>query len=93
MSRRTESESKCEKRETAASRRYKFILCIDRFDEPNGWIWSVRVGNKWLNATNVQVNVPMVTVFRGVQARQPKAFLTGVGVVRQTGSMIFITEK
>jgi hypothetical protein len=42
-------------------------------------------------ATAVQVAVPVQTVFKGVRACQPKAYLTGVGVVRRAKQALWIT--
>lgn len=61
------------------------ILCIDRFDAKDGAVWSVKTGRHWLNAKTVHVWIDMETVFRGRDARQPKAYLKGFGVVRTDG--------
>jgi hypothetical protein len=71
----------------------RFILCVDRVDEPNGRVWCVRTKGQWINASRVVVNVPTVTIFRGPTARQPKAFLEGIGEVRQHGSEIVISTE
>lgn len=63
----------------------KVILCIDRFDAEGGRVWAVRCGNKWLTAHTVHVWIDMETVFRGIESRQPKAYLEGFGVVREDG--------
>ncbi len=63
----------------------KVILCVDRFDARDGAIWAVRSGRTWLNARIVNVEIQMETVFKGPHARQPKAYLTGIGVVRTDG--------
>ncbi len=64
---------------------HKVILCVDRFDAPDGRVWAVRSGSKWLTAQTVHVFVEMETVFRGQHSRQPKAYLEGFGVVREDG--------
>lgn len=61
------------------------LLCIDRFDKPDGRIWAIRAGNKWITAHTVNVWIDMETVFKGPTARQPKAYLEGYGVVREDG--------
>ncbi len=61
------------------------ILCINRFDAEDGHVWLVRSGRKWLTAKRVKVDIDMETVFKGPNARQPKAYLRGVGVVRTDG--------
>ncbi len=63
----------------------RVILCVDRFDAPEGKIWSVRVGRRWLNAHTVHCWIDLETVFRGAHARQPKAYLQGFGIVREDG--------
>lgn len=63
----------------------KVIVCIDRFDAKDGRVWGVRTGRKWLTAKTVHVWIDMETVFKGPTARQPKAYLEGVGVVRTDG--------
>lgn len=71
----------------------RFILCVDRFDRGAGQVWAVRTGGKWLTARVVYVMVlVMQTVFRGTNARQPKAYLEGYGVVRRhRGGVLTIT--
>lgn len=63
----------------------KVILCIDRFDAEHRRVWAVRSGNRWLTAHTVHVFIDMETVFRGIDSRQPKAYLEGFGVVREDG--------
>ncbi len=63
----------------------KVVLCVDRFDAKDGAIWAVRTGRRWLTAKTVHIGIDMETVFKGPRARQPKAYLTGVGIVRQDG--------
>lgn len=58
-------------------RRRKFIICIDRFDTLGGRVWAVCVDGSWKMAKRVNVQVPMTTVFKGLNARQPIAYLTG----------------
>jgi hypothetical protein len=56
-------------------------------------VWCIRTGGKWLNARTIDVQVPTTTVFRGRSARQPKAYLEGVGVVTQRGDDLVITAE
>ncbi len=58
-------------------RRKKFILCIDRFDALGARVWAVSLDQGWTMHKRVDVEVPMTTVFNGVDAKQPKAYLTG----------------
>ena len=60
-----------------------FILCFDAL-RADCAVWSVRTGGKWLNASSVVVDVPIETVYKGATARQPRAFMRGVGVVRRS---------
>lgn len=64
---------------------HKVWLCIDRFDAPNGHIWAVRDGRRWLTARTVHIDIAMETIYRGMEAQQPKAYLTGFGVVHDDG--------
>lgn len=68
-----------------------FLLCFDahRADRK---VWSVRVGARgWRCAEFVQVRVPVETHYRGQDARQPRAYLYGVGVVRSGPTGLQIT--
>lgn len=55
-----------------------FILCYEATRE-DGIVWALRWGVKWFYARHVTLNVPVQTVFKGVKARQPRAFLRGRG--------------
>lgn len=59
------------------SRPKKFILCIDRFAALGARVWAVLLNGSWTMHKRVDADVPMTTVFKGVNARQPKAYLTG----------------
>jgi hypothetical protein len=52
----------------------------------------VRHRGKWLEAKRVRVNVPVKTIYRGLKAAQPKAFLECVGpvVVKRRGMSLNI---
>lgn len=63
----------------------RFILHVDTFDEPRGWIWMIRTGRRRINAKHVTVNVKTRTTFKGKDARQPRAFIEGVGVLHDNG--------
>jgi hypothetical protein len=61
-----------------------FKLHVNRFDEPRGRVWTVQQGGQWRTARFVDVaGVELETVFRGVESRQPRAYLRGRGVVRR----------
>jgi uncharacterized protein involved in exopolysaccharide biosynthesis len=69
-----------------------FLLCVDRLDRADGRVWAVVWRGRWRVATAVHVTVPVATVFKGAQALQPKAYLTGVGVVRRKQGALWITR-
>lgn len=71
----------------------RFILCFDAH-RCDGLVWSVKQRNKWVSAKTVVVNVPIQTVYRGPDARQPKAFMEGCGIISgdQTRLMINSTR-
>lgn len=58
-----------------------FILCFEAHRK-DGRVWAVRQEGSWRLSREVDVLVPMNTVYRGPSARQPKAYLEGFGVVR-----------
>lgn len=64
----------------------RVIVCIDRFDAADGRVWGVRSGGKWWAAHTVLIEVPMMSVYLGAAARQPRAYLEGVGVVCDDGA-------
>ncbi len=55
-----------------------FLLCFDNH-ATDGKVWAVRTKGVWRRFKTVRTNVPMATVYRGREARQPRAFLTGFG--------------
>jgi hypothetical protein len=63
--------------------RKRFLVCIDRFDAPDGRVWAVadyvRRRLRWRTTRAVELRVPCTTRFRGRHATQPKAYLSGVG--------------
>ena len=58
-----------------------FVLCFEAHRK-DGRVWAVRQGRVWRLTKMVEVQVPTSTVYRGAKARQPKAYLYGVGVIR-----------
>jgi hypothetical protein len=58
-----------------------FVLCFEAHRK-DGRVWAVRQGRGWRLTRAVDVLVPTNTVYRGPQARQPRAYLEGIGVVR-----------
>jgi hypothetical protein len=69
----------------------KFLVCIDRLDKRDDWVWAVRWGNTWALARRVTIRVPVRTVFKGRRARQPRAYLAGIGTTfTQRGGQVTI---
>lgn len=66
---------------------------IDHLANPDGDVWAVRFGRTYFTATEVHISVPMVTVFKGIDAPQPKAYFRGVGVVRMKGTIAEVTHE
>lgn len=58
----------------------RFILCFESHAE-DGKVWAIRTKGKWIRVTHVLCGVPVETVYRGSNARQPKAYLVGEGHV------------
>ena len=57
----------------------RFILCFERTNARDGYVWSVKIGRRWIHARKVDVQVPVSTVWRGSKAEQPRAYLYGIG--------------
>ena len=62
-----------------ADKPQKFLLCFERTNARAGYVWSVKIGRRWIHAKEVSVHVPVVTVWRGSTADQPRAYLYGMG--------------
>lgn len=60
-------------------------ICLDRLDAKDGMVWAVRAGRRWLTAHTVHIWIDVETVFKGRNAKQPKAYLAGFGYVRYDG--------
>jgi hypothetical protein len=59
------------------------LLCFERTNAKDGAVWSVKVNGRWLRAREVFCAVPVVTVWKGRTAKQPRAYLEGRGIVRR----------
>jgi len=59
-----------------------FHLHVNSCEEPRGRVWTVRVGRRNHHLSDVVVEVPVWTCFRGADAEQPRAYLVGSGVLR-----------
>lgn len=66
-----------------------FVLCFEAH-RADGKVWAIRQGRVWRLTKVVEVRVPLSTVYRGPVARQPKAYLAGVGVVRGNAQAMLI---
>lgn len=72
-----------------------FWLHFNKFDASRfaGDIWTIRQHNRNCYVKRVVCEVPLVTIYRGHEARQPRAYLKGIGVVRiQQGHAIISKE-
>lgn len=67
-----------------------FILCFEAH-RSDGNVWAVQQARRWTLAPAVDVRVPTVTVYRGRDVEQPRAYLQGVGVVRKEPYGLVIT--
>ena len=68
-----------------------FILCYEATRE-DGIVWALRWGVKWFYAREVDIRVPVHTVFRGPKARQPRAYLRGHGRLTTQTTDILVIE-
>lgn len=66
------------------------ILCFEAHAR-DGRVWAVRHKGRWMRARRLVVEAPTETVYRGREARQPKAYLrclVPVKLARQAGAVI-----
>jgi len=66
------------------------ILCFEAHAK-DGRVWALRHRGRWMRARRLVVTAPVVSVYRGPMARQPKAYfacLVAVKVVRRAGALI-----
>lgn len=79
---------------TKHARARVFWLHFNRLGQKRGQsdIWTIRQGGRNRLASAVQIQVPVQTVYRGDSASQPRAYLRGVGQVKQYGSVVEITK-
>lgn len=66
------------------------ILCFEAHHR-DGRVWAIRHRNRWIRAKRVKVSADHVTVYRGPEARQPRAylaFLEPVKVCRVKGALV-----
>jgi len=69
----------------------KFRLHFNRINMQRGNpnIWTVHLSDKCIQVREVQVSVPIETIYRP-EARQPRAFLSGKGIVTVQGNTAYI---
>jgi len=69
----------------------KFRLHFNRINMQRGNpnIWTVHLSDKCIQVREVQVAVPIETIYRP-EARQPRAFLCGKGIVTVQGHTAYI---
>lgn len=58
-----------------------FRLHYNRFGAKDGSVWTVHLSDKCIPTMKVKVEVPVETIFKGLEASQPRAFLKGKGRV------------
>ena len=74
-------------------RRKVVWIHIDHLANPGKDVWGIQYGrDKYYTAKEADIRIPLKTVFRGIKARQPKAYLRGKGVVTIAGGKVTITE-
>lgn len=69
-----------------------FILCFEAH-RTDGQVWAVKYGRSWQLAKTVRLEVPVETVYLGLTCRQPRAFLTGLGVISRDGDHLVIATR
>lgn len=47
----------------------------------DGDVWTIRQHQQDRHARSVEIRVPVKTVYRGLSASQPRAYLRGIGTV------------
>ncbi len=51
------------------------LLCFEAHRK-DGKVWSIRHNGTWSHWARVVCEVPMLTVYKGPKAKQPRAYLT-----------------
>ena len=73
--------------------RVAFRFHIDHIENDGGLVWALSYGSRYFVLKQIDCRVPVVTVFRGVDAKQPRAFLTGVGQITINENRAVITNE
>lgn len=73
-------------------KQHTLTLCYEA-SRSDGRVWAVKVGRRWRLASHVRCEgVTLETVYKGLNARQPRAYLTGRGRVTWQGSQATVTR-
>lgn len=67
------------------SKRALFKLHINYLSERYKRVWTLECKSKSYILTAVSIYVPLTTVFKGRDAKQPKAYLEGIGIIKIRG--------
>lgn len=58
----------------------KFVLCFENH-ATDGLVWALKVGRTWTRHREIVCFAPLKTVYKGREARQPRAYMVGEGVI------------
>ena len=63
-------------------------VCFDNHAD-DGQVWAVREGNVWHRAAQIDIQIPLSSVYKGANAPQPRAYFRGSGkVVREDNTLV-----
>jgi len=68
-----------------------FVLCFENHAK-DGKVWALKTRGRWSRWATVRVSVPIDSTYRGKEARQPKAYFTGRGLVNRFGRHVEIVS-
>ena len=54
-------------------------------------IWTIHLSDRCIQTRRVEVKVPLETVYKGPEARQPRAFMRGKGKIKVYKNYVEIT--
>lgn len=54
-------------------------------------VWTVHIAGQCIPARAVIVEVPLTTVFKGHDAAQPRAYMSGYAHVHREGETVYLT--
>lgn len=54
-------------------------------------IWTVHLSNRCIQTKKVIVKVPLETIYKGDTARQPRAYLKGIGKINVKKGLVVIS--